>query len=136
MLELLDSYTWPTDGIPFAGLGLRMDELALRLGVAVRTWHVDGLGPARGLGFRSASGRVYLLQELEMAVRYHGAPGPEVHIDAADLASFGTEALVDDVVVTLGIARRDVVFVADESVQRSAATLVARCSALRPERGS
>jgi hypothetical protein len=51
MLELVDSYTWPNDGFPFAGLGLRMDDLASRLGVAVHTWHVDGLGPARGLGF-------------------------------------------------------------------------------------
>ena len=136
MLELVDSYTWPNDGIPFAGLGLRMDDLASRLGVALHTWHVDGLGPARGLGFRSASGRVYLLQELEMAVRYHGAPGPEVHVDAAELARLGAEALVEDVVATLGIARGDVVFVADKSVQQSAAALVARCSAHPPERGS
>jgi hypothetical protein len=136
MLELVDSYTWPNDGIPFAGVGLRMDDLASRLGVALHTWHVDGLGPARGLGFRSASGPVYLLQELEMAVRYHGAPGPEVQVDAAELASLGAEALVEDVVVTLGIAPRDVVFVADKSVQQSAAALVARCSAHRAERGS
>jgi hypothetical protein len=70
-----------------------------------------------------------------MAVRYQGAPGPEVHADAAELARFGAEALVDDVVATLGIARRDVVFVADESSQQSAAALVARCSAQRAERG-
>lgn len=46
MLELVDSYTWPNDGIPFAGLGLRMDDLATRLGVAVHTWDIEGLGPA------------------------------------------------------------------------------------------
>ena len=40
MLELVDSYTWPNDGTPFAGLGLRMDDLASRLGVAVHTWDV------------------------------------------------------------------------------------------------
>jgi hypothetical protein len=129
MLELVNAYTWPNDGIPFAGLGLRMDELASRLGVKVHLWNVDGLGPARGLGFRSESGRVYLLQELEMAVRYHGASGPEVHADAADLASLGAEALVDDLVAALGIARRHVVFVADSSAQQRAAALVALCRA-------
>ena len=136
MLELVDSYTWPNDGIPFAGLGLRMDDLASRLGVAVHTWDVDGLGPARGLGFRSVSGRVYLLQELELAVRYHGAPGPEVHVDAAELATFCPEALVHDVVATLGIARQNVPFVADKSVQQNAAALVARWSAERAKPGS
>jgi len=136
MLELVDSYTWPNDGIPFAGLGLRMDDLASRLGVAVHTWDVDGLGPARCLGFRSVSGRVYLLQELELAVRYHGAPGPEVHVDAAELATFCPEALVHDVVATLGIARQNVPFVADKSVQQNAAALVARWSAERAKPGS
>jgi hypothetical protein len=131
MLDLVDAYTWPNDGFPFAGIGVRMDELASRLGVAVHTWRIDGLGPARGLGFRSTSGRLYLLQELEMAVRYRGATGPEVHVDAAELASVGVETLVNDVVAALGIARRDVVFVAGESVQQQAAALVARCSAQR-----
>jgi hypothetical protein len=136
MFELVNPHTWPTDGIPFAGIGLRMDELASRLGVAVRLWEVDGLGPARGLGFRSESGRVYLLQELEVAVRYHGASGPEVHADAADFSSLGAEALVYDLVVALGINRRDVVFVADSSAQQRAAALVARCSAQRSTRDS
>jgi hypothetical protein len=135
MLELVDSYTWPNDGIPFAVLNLRMDDLAKRLGLAVNTWHVDGLGPARGLGFRSASGRVYLLEELEMAVRYQGTPGPGVYVDAAELAKFSPEALLDDVVATLGIARQDVVHVVDKSVQQSATSLVARCSAERTKRG-
>jgi hypothetical protein len=135
MLDLVSSYTWPNDGIPFAGLGLRVDDLASRLGVGVQSWVVDGLGPARGLGFRSESGRVYLLQELEMAVRHHAASGPEVHVDAAELASLGAEVLVKDVVDALRIARRDVVFVADESVQQNAAALVARCSAARAKRG-
>jgi hypothetical protein len=135
MLEFVDSYTWPNDGIPFAGLGVRMDELASRLGVAVHTWDIDGLGPARGFGFRSTPGRVYLLQELEMAVRYQDAPGPAVYVDAADLASVDLDTLVDEIVVALGIARHEVVFVADESVRRTAAALVARWSKERAERG-
>jgi len=59
-----------------------------------------------------------------------------VYVDAADLATNNTEALVDEVVVTLGLSRSDVAFVADKTVQESAAALVARVSAARPKRGS
>lgn len=131
MLELVDSYTWPNDDMIFAGIALRMDELAAQLGVAVHTWEEAGLGPARGLGFRSAAGRVYLLEELEYTVRYHGAPGPVVHVDAAELATFGPEVLVDDLVVTLGIARQHVVINPDKSIQQRATEIVANCSAAR-----
>jgi hypothetical protein len=134
MLEIVDSYTWPNDDLPFAVLGLRMHDLASRFGVAVPT-RDDWLGPARELRFRSASGRVYLLQESEWSIRHLGHTGPEVHVDVAELASSGVEALVNDVVVSLGIARRDVAFVVDESIQQTAADVVARCSAQRAEGG-
>jgi hypothetical protein len=135
MLELVKSYTWPNDGLPFAGLGLRIDDLARSLEVAVHSWNVDGLGPARGFGFRSEAGRVYMLQELEMAVRYHGALGPELYADAAELANAGAEALVEDVMVALDITRKDVVFIVDNSVQKYASALVARCTTERAKRG-
>lgn len=131
MLELVKSYRWPNDDMIFAGIALRVDELAAQLGVAVHTWDASGLGPARGLGFRSASGRVYLLEELEYAVRYYGAPGPVIHVDAAELATYGPELLVDDVVATLGIARQNVVLSADKSIRQRAAEIVANCSAAR-----
>jgi hypothetical protein len=135
MLEVMASYIWPNEGIPFAGIGLPVDDLAKRLGLAVKTWDVDGLGLARGFGFRAESGRVYLLQELEMDVRFYAATGPGVYGDAADLATFGAEALVDEVAASLDLERSDIAFIADESVQQSAATLVARFSADRAKRG-
>jgi hypothetical protein len=131
MLEQLDSYTWPTDGVAFAVLGLRVDALASRLGVSVRTWYVDGLGPARGLGFRSASGRVYLLEELELAVQHHGATGPNLYADATEVAGTGVAALVEDVAGALGITPAEMLFVAEESLRERAAALVAQCSAER-----
>jgi hypothetical protein len=72
MLEVVTSYTWPTDGVYLAALDTRVDDLAARLGVGVHAWDVDGLGPARGFGFRLPSGRVYLLEELGFAVRHRG----------------------------------------------------------------
>jgi hypothetical protein len=134
MFELLDLYRWPNDGIPFAGLDLRMDDLASRLGIDVHVWNDDGLGQARGLAFRSSSGRVYLLEELDVAVRYYGATGPGVYVDAADLATVSLDTLVDDVVAALGIARHEVVWVADESLRQSAAAFVAKLSAERANR--
>jgi hypothetical protein len=110
---------------------MRVDELASRLGVAVHAWNVDGLGPARGFGFRAVSGRVYFLEELAIAVRHRGAPGPEVPVDAADLTTFGAEFLVVEVLAAPGLSRSDVAYLADESVQQIAAALVARVSASR-----
>jgi len=46
-LEVLVSYTWPTDGVPPAALSVRVNALASRLGVSVRAWEANGLGPAR-----------------------------------------------------------------------------------------
>jgi len=134
VLDVIASYTWPNDGIPLARLGLGMDELASLLGVTVHTWTVDGLGPARGLGFRAASGRIFLLEELEFAVLHHGAVGPDVYADASDLAQFGPDPLVEEIVLALGIARSDVVLVAELSVQDAAAALVAQVAAARARR--
>jgi hypothetical protein len=128
------TYTWPNDGIPFAGLRIRVEELAARLGVAVHTWDIDGLGPAKGFGFRTASGRVYLLQELALAVQYHGATGPSLYVDAADLSTVGPAALADEVFATLGLAHSDVLFFADAAAVKRAAELVAKVTAAKTKR--
>ena len=92
-LELLTSYTWPTDVVPLGGLTVRINDLAARLGLPLQMWDVDGLGPARGFGGRLPSGWVVLLEELENAVKYHGAKGPSVYVDAAVLGAIGAEPL-------------------------------------------
>jgi hypothetical protein len=129
MIELITSYRWPTDGYPFATLGVRVEELARRLGASVRDWNVDGLGPARGFGFRAPSGRVFLIEELESSIRYDGACGPTVYADACELASLGVEKLVNEVVTALGLCKSDVASVAGAVAEKHAAALCAQATA-------
>src|SRR5262245_31213819 len=130
-LEVLTSYTWPTGPVPLAALRVRVDDLAARLGVAVRAWDEDGLGPARGFGGRLPSGCVVLLEELQLAVQHHGAAGPAVYVDASELGTAGPEPLVVELLAALGLARLDLASVADEAAQRSAGELAARVQAAR-----
>jgi hypothetical protein len=130
-LEVLASYTWPTDAVPLAALCVRVDDLAVRLGLPVRAWEVDGLGPARGFGGRLPSGHVILLEELELAVRYHGARGPVVYVDAAELGALGPEPLMTELLTELSLSRLDLVGVAGQADQRSAAELAARVLAAK-----
>ena len=132
----LASMAWPTDGVPLAGLTVRVDDLATRLGVPVVTWDVDGLGPARGFGFRLPSGRVYVLEELELAVRHQGAQGPTAYTDAADLGSIGAGPLVAELLAALGLSRSDLIGEAGPDEERAAAELVARMAAARAKRES
>jgi hypothetical protein len=84
MFEVITSHTFPHMAIPFVGLRIRVDDLAARFGATVQEWEVDGLGAARGFGLRAPSGRIYLVEELADAVRYQGALGPWIHVDAED----------------------------------------------------
>jgi hypothetical protein len=125
-IEVLASYTWPTDAVPLAGLGIRVDDLAARLGLPVHTWDVEGLGPARGFGGRLPSGVLVLLEELQLAVRYQGARGPTVYVDAADLGAIGPDMLVGELLAALGLSRSDLVGIAGEAEQRRAAEMAAQ----------
>lgn len=134
MLEVLTSYTWPNDGFPFASLDVRVNELARRLGLDVQQWDVDGLGRARGFGFRAASGRVYLLEEVDLSVTHSGTNGPGVYVDAGELATVGSAILVADVIAALGLAPSEVVVVADTAAEKFAAQLVAKVARARLNR--
>jgi hypothetical protein len=131
MLEVVASYTWPNYLMPIAGLCIRVDALAVRHYVDIQKWDVDGLGSAKGFAFRAASGRVFLLEELEDAVKYKGAKGPYVNTDAADLAAVGAAVLVEEVVEALGLRPTDVVTYADAAAEKRAADLVAKLAATR-----
>jgi hypothetical protein len=117
--EPLTSFTWPTGGVPLAGLTIRLDDLAARLGVPVVAWDEDGLGPARGFGGRLPSGRVCFLEELELAVRHQGVRGPTVYADASDLGALGAEPLVAEVLGVLGLSRSDLAGVVGPEAQRA-----------------
>jgi hypothetical protein len=98
-------------------------------------WDVDGLGPARGFGGRLPSGWVVLLEELENAVKYHGAKGPSVYVDAAVLGAIGAEPLVSELQEALGLTWADFVCVADEAARKRAAELAARVLAAKVNPG-
>lgn len=124
MLEVVNSYAWPTDGFPFASLGIRVVDLALRLGVTTKQWDVDGLGRATGFGFRAASGRVYLLEEIDLSVKHGLVNGSTVYADAGELASNGGAVLAEEMITALGLAPTEVATVAGSAAERYAAELV------------
>ncbi len=124
MLEPIAEYKWPTDCFPLASLNVRVDELARRLGLPVFSWNVDGLGPACGTGFRLASGRVFLLEELHDSIRHQKSKGPNVYVDAGDMAKYGVEKLLDEVLEGLRLTRADVDWQNEPTAQMNAAKIV------------
>jgi hypothetical protein len=112
-MELLTPpVSFPTKPVPLAALSVRVDELALRLGYRVQSWVEDGLGPARGFCCRLQSGRVFCLEELELAIKHQGAKGPVVWVDDTDMVAVGIEHLVEEVSTSLGLTRADLTGVA------------------------
>jgi hypothetical protein len=136
MLDVLTSYTCPSDVFPLAGLGIRLNDLEARHGLTAQSWHVYGLGTAQGFAFRAASGRVYLLEELESSIEHQHSRGPEVYVDAGDMATIGPEALIKEVIATLGLCRSDVAYLGNESAKQSAARLMDRIARTRGNRQS
>ncbi|QJW93760.1 hypothetical protein [Frigoriglobus tundricola] len=127
-LEPLTSFTWATHGVPLAALAVRVEALAAGLDLPLRMWDEPGLGPARGFGCRMPSGRACLLEELELAIRYQGARGPTVYVEAADLGALGVAPMVAEVLGALGLSRSDLAGVAGTDAQQGAAELVSRMS--------
>jgi hypothetical protein len=112
---------WPTVEIPLASLGLRVDELATRLNLPIHTWYEDGLGPARGVGCRLPSGRLFLLEELQLAVEHRGSRGPTLFVDAADLTARGVGSLLEEILQALHLSRSDVTWILDRAGEEEAA---------------
>lgn len=136
MLELLPQYTWPTDCFPLASLCVRVDELAKRFEMPVFTWVEEGLGPARGFGCRLASGCVFLLEELEESIRRTRAKGPNVYVDAADVARHGVEKMVDDFLDGLCLTRADVDWLPGPAAWANASTIALKVRAYELRRQS
>ena len=128
-LELVTSYTWPTDRFFLACLSIQVDILAGRLGIKTHTWDVDGLGPARGFGGRLSSGRVILVEELE-----YGGPYPAVYVDSAELSTSGPEALVAELCRELGLSTTDFLRVAGDADRVAATELMGQVIAVRAQR--
>ena len=82
---------------------MRISEIAKSLGFEVESYD-DQLGPAQGMRIRLPSGRVVVFCELQHSITFHGEKGPYVQVDAAVLAEFGVEPLIDEVLTSLGLS--------------------------------
>jgi hypothetical protein len=105
-------YRFPNERWPIADLRVRVGDIAQRLGLTIMSWEEDGLGPANGVLIRLTSGRVILLREQEHAIKHLAAEGPCVETDVGDVAAFGVEALMAEVLDALGLPRDAVAWIA------------------------
>jgi hypothetical protein len=106
-----------------ATLRVRIDVLAERLGFSLKAWDEDGLGPSRNVFLRMPSGRPIWLQELEYAIAGGLHFGPNVLVDARDLAEFGVEAMMAEVLAALGLEADAVAWMQDSSAAADAKVL-------------
>ena len=125
-LQNLTSYTFPTAECGLASLTIRVDDLADRFGFPVLEWQEDGLGPTRGFAFRLSSGRVFVLIEHLLSIKHSYSRGPNVLVDATELAALGVETLLAEFLKATGLSRADVAQVADRSSEMEAEELAAR----------
>lgn len=123
-MEQLTTYRWPVDPIPLAVLTVRVVDLAARLGMTVKSWEVEGLGDARGMGCISSSGFVYLLEELQ----HNRLPDLGVYVDVTLLAKLGAEALVSEMLDEFELDRGVVTWLANSETETFAAAQIARFS--------
>jgi hypothetical protein len=129
----LDFYTFPTAEWPLASLCVGVDEIASRHGAHARTWDDDGLGPARGLACRVTSGRVFVLVEHELSIRYGYAKGPLVLVDAAELGELRALGLVGELREALGLSDAEVAGVTGLDGEQAAARIAEVCRSRSPK---
>lgn len=120
---------------PIAVLAVRLEDLARRLGLELRTWEEEGLGAATGALCRLPSGRVVALCEHAHAVEHLGAPGPDVVVDGGDVLASGADALVEEILAAFDLPRSAVAWIMDGEGERFVAEALTR-RASRREPGS
>jgi hypothetical protein len=96
-------YRFPNPEYEIMRFQVRISEIAKSLGFEVESWD-DQLGPARSMCLRLPTGRVVVFFELQHAINHHDEKGPYVQVDAALLAEFGVEPLIDEVLTSLGLS--------------------------------
>jgi hypothetical protein len=120
MIEQIEKYRFTSGELPIALVRRRLAEIANRLNLKIYRWEEDGLGPAQGLIIRLASGRVMLLLELEHAIKHHRVKGPEILVEARDLAEVGVEPLIVEVQEALDLTRDELDWIAPEENRETA----------------
>ena len=131
-VEQVWNYRFPGIHMPIATFCRRVAEIAERNGCTVETWEEDGLGEASGLSMRLASGRTILLYELHYLIMHHRTDGPTAYIDARELAKLGVQALLEEILTSLGLSQRDVDWVAPPENQAIALDAVRKLASRLP----
>jgi len=119
-VEQIRDYRFPGLDMPIARFCRRVSEIAERNGCTVETWEEDGLGEASGLFLKLPSGRTILLLELRHLIEHHRERGPYAYIDAGEIAEFGIEPLVKEVLTSLGLSQQDIDWVAPPEARKTA----------------
>jgi hypothetical protein len=132
--EQVYDYRFPGLDMPIVSLRVRVSELAQRNGFMVVSWIEDGLGQACGMFVKLRSGRVVFVLELRHLIEHHRALGPTVYIDAAEIAKFGIEPLVSEVLKGLVLSQQDIDWVAPAENQMAALDVVRRTAANKEAR--
>jgi len=127
-------YRFPNPEYEIMRFQVRISEIAKSLGFEVESWD-DQLGPARSMCLRLPTGRVVVFFELQHAINYHDEKGPYVQVDAALLAEFGVELLIDEVLTSLGLSDQLVDWRATNEQQQYAIDFMKWAAAHKKEKG-
>ena len=114
---------------------VRLSEIAKSLGFEIESW-TDELGPTGAMCLRLPTGRVVVLIERQHLIDHYGKKGPYVQVDAAILAEFGAESLIDEVLTSLGLSDQLVDWRATSEQQQYATDFMTRAAAHEVEKGT
>jgi hypothetical protein len=121
----IDNHRWPSGAeFPLAGLSVRLSRIAEDQNLALTRWEEDGLGFATGAFCRLPTGRVILLRELDHLVEHFSPQGPEVLIDAGELAAEGVTKIIEEVIEQLGLGRESLSWIQDGDAQIAAQRII------------
>ncbi len=128
-------YRFPHAAYPIMGFRVRISEIAKSLGFEVESW-ADELGPTQAMRLRLRTGRVVIFIELQHSITHHGEKGPYVHVDAALIAEFGVEPLIDEVLTSLDLSDQLVDWRATSEQQQYAIDFMKWAAAHKKEKGT
>jgi hypothetical protein len=128
-------YRFPNADFPIMRFQVRISEIARSLGLEIESWEEDGLGPARGMLLRLPTGRVVLFRELQHLIDHYREMGPYVHVDAAVIAEFGVEPLINEVLTSLDLPQQMVDWRASSEQQQTAIDFLKSAAAYRKLKG-
>jgi hypothetical protein len=128
-------YRFPHADYAIMRFQVRISEIANSLGFEIESWS-DQLGPALSMCLRLPSGRMIVFLELQYAITHYGEKGPYVHVDAAGIAEFGVEPLIDEVLTSLGLSDQLVDWRATSEQQQYAIDFMKWAAAHKQEKGT